>query len=79
MTRQEREQFVKVLQAHAQTVAIGEACATTTRDLAVEVARGGAPRRDDLTATIAEAERTLADLARVREEVERLLSALGTS
>ena len=31
VTRQEREQFLKILQAHAQTVAIGEACATTTQ------------------------------------------------
>ena len=34
----------QVLEAHAQTVAICEACATTTRDLAAEVARGGVPR-----------------------------------
>jgi hypothetical protein len=59
-------------------VAIGEACAATTRDLATEVARGGTPRRDDLLTTIAEAERALADLAGVREEVERLLSTLST-
>jgi hypothetical protein len=58
-------------------VAICEACATTTRDLATEVARGGAPRPADLKATISEAERTLADLARVREEIERLMAAIG--
>jgi len=45
MTRQEREEFRKLLQAHAQTVAICEACAATTRDLAAEVARGGMPSR----------------------------------
>jgi len=78
VTRQERQQFLKLLQAHAQTVAIGEACAATTRDLAVEVARGGVPSRGDLLVTVAEAERALKDLAGVREEVERLLSALGT-
>ena len=77
MTSQERQQFLKVLQAHAQTVAICEACATTTRDLAAEVARGGVPGRADLLVTIDEAERTLADLAGVREEVERLMSALS--
>jgi len=76
VTHQEREQFRKILQAHAQTVAIGEACATTTRDLAAEVARGSTPNRNDLMATIAVAERTLEDLAAVREEVERLLSEL---
>ena len=77
VTRQEREQFLKILQAHAQTVAIGEACATTTRDLAAEVARGSTPSRNDLLATVAAAERTLEDLAGVREEVERLLAELG--
>jgi hypothetical protein len=77
VTRQEREQFLKLLQAHAQTVAIGEACAATTRDLAAEVARGGVPSRGDLLVTVAEAERALKDLAGVREEVERLLSALS--
>lgn len=76
MTRQEREEFLKVLQAHAQTVAIGEACAATTRDLATEVARGGSPNRNDLMATVAAAERALNDLAGVREEVERLLAAM---
>jgi hypothetical protein len=49
----------------------------TTRDLATEVARGGVPRADDLKTTIREAERTLADLARVREEIERLMAAIG--
>jgi hypothetical protein len=76
LTSQEREQFLRILQAHAQTVAIGEACATTTRDLATEVARGGTPNCNDLLATVAAAERALEDLAGVREEVERLLSAM---
>ena len=58
-------------------MAICEACAATTRDLATEVARGGAPRPEDLKTTITEAERTLTDLARVREEIERLMSAIG--
>jgi hypothetical protein len=77
MTSQERQEFRKILEAHAQTVAICEACATTTRDLAAEVARGGVPHPGDLKATVHEAERTLTDLARVREEIERLMAALG--
>ena len=77
MTSQERQEFRKILEAHAQTVAICEACATTTRDLAAEVARGGMPRQDDLKTTIREAERTLTDLARVREEIERVMAAVG--
>jgi hypothetical protein len=35
------------------------------------------PRADDLKTTIGEAERTLIDLARVREEIERLMAAVG--
>ena len=58
-------------------MAICEACAATTRDLAAEVARGGVPRPADLKTTISEAERTLVDLARVREEIERLMAAVG--
>jgi hypothetical protein len=79
VTRQEREQFLKILQAHAQTVAIGEACAATTRDLAADIVRGGTPGRADLLATMAEAERALEDLAGVREEVERLLATFGAA
>ena len=75
MTRQERQEFLKILEAHAQTVAICEACAATTRDLAAEVKRGGIPQQADLRQTIETAERVLADLARTREEVERLIAA----
>jgi hypothetical protein len=77
MTRDERIEFQKILQAHAQTIAICEACAATTRDLAAEVGRGSLPRRDDLMQTIAEAERVLADLSGVRAEVERLLASFS--
>ena len=76
MTREERMEFLKVLQAHAQTVGVAEACAATTRDLAAEVKRGGLPRRDDLQRTVDEAERILADLAVVRKEVDRLVALL---
>jgi hypothetical protein len=74
VTRQERQQFLSVLRAHAQTVAIAEACASTTRDLAAEVARGATPSRNNLLTTISVAERVLEDLAGVRDEVERLLA-----
>jgi hypothetical protein len=73
MTREEREEFLKILHAHAQTIEICEACAATTRDLAAEVQRGGLPRREDLRVTVEEAERVLTELTRVREEVRRLL------
>ena len=77
MTREERQEFLKVLDAHAQTVTICEACAISTRDLAAEVKRGGLPKRDDLQRHIDEAERVLADLALVRNEVQRLQALLG--
>jgi len=73
MTREDRDEVLKILHAHAQTIEICEACASTTRDLAAEVQRGGAPRRDDLRLTVEEAERVLTELTRVREEVRRLL------
>jgi hypothetical protein len=76
MTREDRDEFLKILHAHAQTIAICEACAATTRDLAAEVGRGSLPRRDDLMRTMQEAERVLADLTGVRDEVERLIAAL---
>lgn len=76
MTSEDRDALLNVLHAHAQTIAICEACAATTRDLATEVARGGTPKRDDLLKTIEEAERVLTDLASVRREVERLILAL---
>lgn len=76
MTRAERQELRKVLEAHVRTIGICEACATTTRDLAAEIKRGGLPRREDLQRTVEEAERVLVDLGPVRQEVERLLSLL---
>ena len=77
MTPDDRQEFLKILHAHAQTIAVCEACAATTRDLATEVARGGMPTRDDLVQTIGEAERVLAELVAVRREVERLILTLS--
>ena len=71
-----RQELLKVLEAHAHTLAICEACASTTRDLAIEVKRGGLPNPADLQQTIAEAERVLTELAAVRDEVERLRAQL---
>lgn len=71
-----RQEMRKVLDAHEQTIALCEACAVTTRDLAAEVRRGGLPPAQDLQQTIAEAERVLADLSAVRAEVARLRDEL---
>jgi hypothetical protein len=73
MTREDRDEFLKILHAHAQTIEVCEACASTTRDLAAEIQRGGIPQRDDLRRTVEEAERVLAELTAVRDEVRRLL------
>jgi len=77
MPSEDRDALLQVLHAHAQTIAICEACAATTRDLATEIARGGIPKRDDLLKTIEESERVLEDLTAVRREVERLILALS--
>ena len=77
MTRDDQQEFLKILKAHADTVAICAACATTTRDLAAEVRRGGTPSHDALDETVREAERVLEDLASVRAEVERLIRVLA--
>jgi len=76
MKREVREEFLKILHAHQQTLDICEACATTTRELAAEVARGGMPAKADLVHTMEEAERVLADLAGVRQEVQRLIGEM---
>jgi hypothetical protein len=76
MTREERQEFLKILEAHARTIDICEACATSTRDLAAEVKRGGLPKRDDLQRQVDEAERVLADLVLVKQEVQRLIDHL---
>jgi len=76
MTREDRQEFLKILHAHAQTIAVCEACASTTRDLAAEIGRGSIPGRDDLIRTVQQAEQVLRDLSSVREEVERLIAVL---
>ena len=73
MTPEDRDEFLKILHAHAQTIEVCEACASTTRDLAAEIQRGGVPKRDDVRRTVEEAERVLAELTAVRDEVRRLL------
>ena len=76
MKKEVREEFLKILHAHQQTIDVCEACATTTRELAAEVARGGMPPKADLVQTMEEAERVLSELAGVRSEVRRLMDEL---
>ena len=77
MTAEDRHEFLKILNAHAGTIAVCEACATTTRDLATEVRRGGVPPRDALERTVEEAEKVLLDLVRVKAEVDRLIRSVS--
>ena len=77
MTRDDQREFLKILRAHVDTIAICEACATTTRDLAAEVRRGGTPSHEALESTVAAAERVLAELVPVRAEVERLIRVIA--
>ena len=76
MTRKETQEFLKVLEAHARTIGICEACAISSRDLAAEVKRGGLPKRDDLQRQVEEAERVLEQLALVKQEVDRVRASL---
>ncbi len=77
MSRTEgQEEFLKMLRAHLDTLRVCQACASTTRDLAAEVMRGGLPRRDDLERTVAEAERVLADAQELGGALERALAEL---
>jgi len=77
MTLQERTAFLEILAAHARTVDVCRACAETTRDLAAEVKRGSVPARDQLAATITQAEDVLHDLRGVAAEIDRLKAAVG--
>jgi len=77
MTAEDRQEFVKILRAHHQTIQVCRACAETTRDLAAEVKRGGVPARQHLADTITAAEDVLNDLRGVENEVQRLLSLVG--
>lgn len=77
MTRDERQEVLKIVEAHAQTLGVAEACARTTRDLAAEVARGSLPASDDLKRTVEESERVLSGFGEVRKEIERLVRQLS--
>ena len=77
MTADERREFLKVVLAHERTVAVCEACAETTRDLAAEVKRGGVPQRQHLADTITEAENVLQDLQECSRRAQAAESAAG--
>jgi hypothetical protein len=77
MTPDERTAVLQILAAHARTVDVCRACAETTRDLAAEVKRGSMPARDQLAATITQAEDVLHELRGVAAEIDRLTVVFG--
>lgn len=76
MTPDERQEVLKLLEAHERTVAVCRACAETTRDLAWEVKRGSAPPGEALAATADEAVRVLDDLGQVELMLAEMKAAL---
>lgn len=76
MTPDEQQEVRRLIDAHEQTLQICRACAETTRDLAWEVKRGGTPSPEALAATLAEAERVLAELGQVEVAIAQMKAAL---
>ena len=75
MTAEERQEVLRLIEAHERTIDICRACAQTTRDLAWEVKRGAAPAPEALRQTIDEAERVLLELGRVEMAIARMKAA----
>lgn len=76
MTPDEQQEVRRLIEAHERTLQVCRACAETTRDLAWEVKRGGAPSPETLSSTIAEVERVLDDLGRVEMIIAEMKAAL---
>ena len=76
MTPDEQQEVRRLIDAHEHTLQVCRACAETTRDLAWEVKRGGAPPPEALAATLAEVERILAELGQVEIAIAEMKAAL---
>jgi hypothetical protein len=76
VTSDEKQEVLRLIEAHERTVEVCRACARTTRDLAWEVRRGGAPPAEALQATAEEAERVLAELGQIEIAIAEMKSAL---
>lgn len=76
MTPEEQQEVRRLIDAHEHTLQVCRACAETTRDLAWEVKRGSMPSAESLAATLAEAERVLADIGKVEIAIAEMKAAL---
>lgn len=76
MTVDERQEVMRIIEAHERTLVTCRACAETARDLAWEVKRGSTPPPETLQQTIDEAERVLSDLAQIEVAIARMRAAL---
>ena len=76
MTAEERQEVLRIIDAHEHTVVTCRACAETARDLAWEVKRGSAPSPEALRQTIEEAERVLRDLGQIEIAIAQMRAAL---
>ena len=76
MTAEEKQEVQHLIEAHERTLEICRACASTARDLAWEIRRGGTPAPDALKQTIDESERILAELGQVERAIAEMKAAL---
>jgi len=76
VTAEEKQEVLRLLEAHERTIAVCRACAETTRDLAWEVKRGSAPPAEALGATADEASRVLDELGQVELMLAEMKAAL---
>jgi hypothetical protein len=76
VTPEEQDEVRRLIAAHEHTLQVCRACAETTRDLAWEVKRGSVPSPEVLSATLAEAERVLGELASVEIAIAEMKAAL---
>jgi hypothetical protein len=76
VTPDEKTEVLKLIEAHERTVAVCRACAETTRDLAWEIRRGGAPSAEALETTLDEADRVLDELGKVEIAIAEMKAAL---
>jgi len=76
LTPEEQDEVRRLIDAHERTLQVCRACAETTRDLAWEVKRGSVPAPETLNATIAEVQRVLDELGKVKIAIAEMKAAL---